>query len=264
MALIDHLITSSDPRRKRVRCIVGEPGIGKTTLAAHFPNPLFIRTEDGLEDVRTDVAIVDPDKTILSLPICTKYSGVLKCIDLLLEEGETGIETLVIDAADGVVDLIITAICEEKGIDTLGNYPGKWGEGDLAVAREVRSFMKRIIDVRDAGYEVVLLAHSEVRNITNPDGSVYMQYKPQVPEKSTEVIIQECDDVLYAVKKTITKAVKGSDTKRAATATTRILACLPECGYARAKCRLPGMPKEIELDKNNLPQIAQQLCGKGN
>ena len=34
--------------------IYGPPGLGKTTLASEFPNPVFIQTEDGLGNL--DVA----------------------------------------------------------------------------------------------------------------------------------------------------------------------------------------------------------------
>lgn len=45
--------------------IIGEPGVGKTQMAALFPNPLFIETEKGAGSVKAWRLNVDPDERCL-------------------------------------------------------------------------------------------------------------------------------------------------------------------------------------------------------
>ena len=49
MSILDQ-ITKPKPRPLAVT-IIGEAGLGKTSLGATFPKPIFIRAEDGLKSI---------------------------------------------------------------------------------------------------------------------------------------------------------------------------------------------------------------------
>ena len=56
-------------------CIYGSHGIGKSTLASEFPDPIFISTEDGLDSL-----------DITSFPKATAVEDVVNSIKTLLKE----------------------------------------------------------------------------------------------------------------------------------------------------------------------------------
>jgi GTPase SAR1 family protein len=50
------LATAGKPQKRPVAItILGDAGLGKTSLAATFPKPIFIRSEDGLRSVSDDM-----------------------------------------------------------------------------------------------------------------------------------------------------------------------------------------------------------------
>lgn len=50
MSLLEKIQTGRSNRPPRL-LVYGVEGIGKSTFAAHAPNPIFIQTEDGLDEL---------------------------------------------------------------------------------------------------------------------------------------------------------------------------------------------------------------------
>ena len=102
--------------------IDGPEGIGKSTLAAKFPRPLFIDTEGSTRHM--DVQRTErPTSWAMLLEL-------VRCI-----KADPGLcSTLVIDTADWAEQLCITSICDSKrisGIEDMG-----YGKGYVYVAEE--------------------------------------------------------------------------------------------------------------------------------
>jgi len=75
------LLLHSPPRL----LIYGTEGIGKSTTAAQTPNPIFIQTEDGFDQI--DCA---------SFPVATTFAEVKKSLTALIH-GEHDFESVIID-----------------------------------------------------------------------------------------------------------------------------------------------------------------------
>ena len=93
-------------------CIYGDHGIGKSTLASHFPDPIFISTEDGLDTL-----------DVVSFERAESATTVAENIQTLLS-GEHNFKTCVIDSVDWLVEPLIVKSVEDtydaKSCHTVG------------------------------------------------------------------------------------------------------------------------------------------------
>ena len=118
--------------------IYGPEGIGKSTLAAKFPWPLFIDTEGSTRHM--DVQRTErPTSWAMLLEL-------VRCI-----KADPGLcSTLVIDTADWAEQLCITSICDSKrisGIEDMG-----YGKGYVYVAEE----FGRLLNLLEEAVDMVL------------------------------------------------------------------------------------------------------------
>ena len=97
---------------KPVKAVIyGLEGTGKSTLAAHTPNPLFLDTEGGTTYL--DVNRIDQ---------FTGWEGLLNTIDEVARDPSC-CATLVIDTADWAEQMAIKHICEkykQTGLESFG------------------------------------------------------------------------------------------------------------------------------------------------
>lgn len=133
--------------------IYGPEGVGKSTLAAQFPQPLFIDTEGSTN--KMDVA---------RYPKPTSWE-MLK--NEVREAPKTGCKTIVIDTIDWAEKLCIASICDasqKKGIEDFG-----YGKGYVYEREEFGKFLDLLQDTVDGGVNVVLTAHAQIRKFEQPD-----------------------------------------------------------------------------------------------
>lgn len=185
-------------RGKRARAqkvvIYGPEGIGKSTFAAEFPNPVFIDTEGSTDNM--DVARLDKPTswTMLNNEIAFIKANPTEC------------GTLVIDTIDWAESMAVADVCAQhgkKGIEDFG-----WGKGYTYVQEEVGRFLNGLSDLVDMGINVVLTAHAQIKKFEQPDelGS-YDRYELKLGQKTsskTAPLVKEwADMVLFANYKTL-------------------------------------------------------------
>lgn len=189
--------------------IYGTGGIGKSSLAACAPAPIFADIERGTEDLGID-----------------RVTGIESWADLRLwlQTGDfDGVETIVIDSitkaeewcARHVVDTVLT----EKGSRVTSIEGYGFGKGYVHIFEE---FKKLLIDL-DAHYRqgrnIVLIGHERIGRVPNPNGEDYIRYEPRLQNSDKANIMlatkEWCDHVWfvsYDVSATDGKA-KGSGTR---------------------------------------------------
>ncbi|MBP2621146.1 ATP-binding protein [Streptococcus panodentis] len=195
-------------RGKRARAqkvvIYGPEGIGKSTFAAEFPNPVFIDTEGSTDNM--DVARLDKPTswTMLNNEVAFIKANPTEC------------GTLVIDTIDWAESMAVADVCAQhgkKGIEDFG-----WGKGYTYVQEEIGRFLNSLSDLVDMGINVVLTAHAQIKKFEQPDelGS-YDRYELKLGQKTgskTAPLVKEwADMVLFANYKTLVMTAENGKKK---------------------------------------------------
>jgi len=110
--------------------------MGKTTLAAMFPNPVFIRTEDG-------TASLQGNENVSLFPLATSTQDVLDAIEVLATEKHE-FKTVVIDSITQLATLveaeIVAADPKAKSINQAGGGYGAGYGTASEVHRQIREW----------------------------------------------------------------------------------------------------------------------------
>ncbi|HEL1634139.1 ATP-binding protein [Streptococcus suis] len=166
-------ITKGKRARAQRVVIYGPEGIGKSSLAAQFPNPLFIDTEGSTDNM--DVARADKP---------TSWTMLINHI-AFVKSNPTICQTLVIDTIDWAEALALQYICAQhnkSGIEDFG-----WGAGYTYLIEEIGRLLDRLQELVELGINVVLTAHAQVKKFTKPDElGGYDRYELKLSNKKTE------------------------------------------------------------------------------
>ena len=168
-------------RAKRVGIYAGE-GVGKTTLAAAFPNPLFIDTEGGTAHM--DVRRIDRPGTWEEL------------VEIVEEVARTpGIcQTLVLDTADWAEHLAIDKVCRDYKLKSIEG--ANYGRGYTYLSDEFKALLRTCDKVIDAGIHVVITAHAKMRKFEQPDEmGAYDRWEMKL-SKQVAPLLKEWTDIL--------------------------------------------------------------------
>lgn len=222
----------------------GPEGVGKTSLAADAPSPLFFDIEGGSENL--DLARY-PFRDEEGGHIPRSYAEVTAAIDDLIANPGHGYETLVFDTIDALESLVHRHVCEVNGKSSIEEFG--FGKGYQVALDEFRRFLAMLDAVRAKGMQVVMLGHSIVKTFKNPEGEDYDRYQLRVHDKTGGLIKEWCDVVGFVRFDGGAAKLKGdaSQAKRARGWATgkRIVHLAREAAWD-AKSRL-SMPAEIEL-----------------
>lgn len=164
----------------------GSEGIGKSTFASKFPEPLFIDIEGGTKQL--DVS---------RFPTPETWNELLAEIDAVIEEPEV-CQTLVIDTIDRAENLLINALLKEGGVDSIEKYGGGFGKGYTATQeRFVKEFLGRLDRVIAKGVNVVLLAHAAMRKFESPEDPPFDRWELKVSKKVAPAVKEWTDILLF-------------------------------------------------------------------
>lgn len=236
-------ITSGKVPRPQKVVIYGPEGIGKTTFAAAFPEPLFIDTEGSTYHM--DVRRVDkPGSWTELLAVVrqiTKSSGICK--------------TLVLDTADWAEQLCVAEVCakyKKQGIEDFG-----YGKGYTYLQEEFGRLLNELEDAVNAGIGVVLTAHAKMRKFEQPDemGS-YDRWEMKLTKQVAPMVKEWADMVLFANYKTYVVATDDSGKKHKAQGGKRVMFTSHHpCWDAKNR---HGLPDEIPLDYSQIAHCIEE------
>jgi hypothetical protein len=104
--------------------------------------------------------------------------------------------------------------------------------------------------------EVILLAHSQIKEFKNPETDNYDRFMPRLHEKAANVIQEWCDEVLFATYRVHTKSVDLGFNKKTAKglATGERIIRTVERPSCLAKNRL-NLPEEMPLDRSAYQEL---------
>ena len=186
--------------------IYGPEGIGKSTFASRFPEPLFCDTEGSTKAL--DVMRFDrPDSAQM----------IYECIDYVKVRPDS-CKTFVIDTADWAEKLLSKAVCsraKKGGIEDFG-----YGKGFTYLMEEFGKLLNQLEDLIVLGINVVVTAHAELKKFEQPDeAGAYDRWSLKLTKQDSPLLKEWADAVLFVnyktyVEKTGTNKNKVSGGKR--------------------------------------------------
>lgn len=217
--------------------IYGGGGLGKTTLASEFPAPLYVRTSEG-ERAPTGVLMK-------SFGVADFYADVVDQIDWMLE-GDHDRKSLVLDALDGLEQLIRVEACARNGWKDI-EEPG-FGKGYAKELEIWREFLAKISKLKKAGYYTVLICHNTVKTDPGVTTDSYPRWRLNLRADAASAIFDSADLVGFIHQRvSIAKEDAGFNKKntRGEGSGEILIAVKERPGYV-AKNR-------YDIDKNVLP-----------
>jgi hypothetical protein len=167
--------------------LYGPHGLGKTTFGAGAPNPIFILTEDGLGQIEAD-----------HFPLATTFTQVQEALASLT--GDHDFQTVVIDSLDWLDNLVWEEINTKYDAKDLA-----YGKGAVIAADYWRKVLDTLNVLRAKGMASILLAHCEIKRFDSPEVEPYERYQPKLQARSSALVQEWCDMVLFTNYKTLVK-----------------------------------------------------------
>lgn len=233
------MILERGRKAKALKVLVyGPEGIGKTTFAMQFPNPVFIDTEGSTDHF--DVVRAPKPQSWAEL------RGLVQ--DAIANPSQMG--TLVIDTADWAERLCMDSILvtpdgKKKSIEDI-----PYGKGYTMVMEEYGRLLDDLSRLVDKGVNVVITAHAAMRTVTLPEetGS-YDRWELKMQKKTSPMVKEWADMILFANYKTmLMKDEKSGKTK--AHGGQRVMYTSHTTNWD-AKNRF-GLPPELPFDYNQI------------
>lgn len=239
------IIKGKIPCAKKI-VVYGPEGIGKSTFASRFPEPLFIDTEGSTKEM--DVA---------RTPDPSSWTMLLEQIAYVKAHPEV-CRTLIIDTVDWAEQKCLQHVCDthqKNGIEDFG-----YGNGYVYEKEEFGRFLNRLEEIVKIGIHVVLTAHAQMRKFEQPDEmGAYDRWELKLGKKTSSQIsplIKEwADMVLFANYKTYSVAVDDKGKKHKAQGGRRVMYTVHHpCWDAKNRY---GLPDEMDFDFSGIAHIFQ-------
>lgn len=226
--------------------IYGPEGIGKTTLAQKFPDPVFIDTEESSKGyvvrriTRPDGGVAPSSWTMLLEMVRAVRDGQIPC------------KTLVIDSLDWSEALCSTKICadnDKTGIEDFG-----YGKGYTYLEEEFGKLLNTLSEVVARGIHVVCTAHAAMRRVELPEETgAYDHWELKLEKKTAALVKEWADMVLFCNYKTIVIAGKNPMEKNKAAGGRRMM-YTTHTPWWDAKNR-HQLPDELDMDYSGIAHL---------
>lgn len=232
MAISLDSITKGGSSRAPIMVIHGTPGIGKSTFAACAPDPIFLRTEDGLGDLQ-----------VATFPELESYEQIIEALGALFDTDE--FKTVVIDSLSALEPLIWDKVARDHGKNNLEDIG--FGKGYIYAMDYWREIMAALKELAKRGIMPLLIAHTDIARFDSPDTDPYDRYQIKLHKRAFQYLYEQSDIIAFAsypvhVKKKDSDATKGRGVQKGGRELT-----LVEKPAVIAKNRY-SMPETVALD----------------
>jgi len=238
------IITGKQPGAVKV-VVYGVEGVGKSTLAAQFPEALFIDTEGSTRYM--DVARLEfAPKT---------WAMLMEQVKWFKDTKPARYQTLVIDTADWAEQLAIEHVLNShkiSGNPASGIEDYGYSKGYTYLAEEYAKLLNLLSDVVESGRNVVLTAHAQIKAFTLPEESgSYDRWELKMSKKTSALTKEWADLLLFANFETI--VIKDDGKAKGRGGSTRVMYAEHSATWD-AKNR-HGLPAKMPFDYSSIASV---------
>ena len=245
-------VTSGIVARPVKCCVYGVEGIGKSTFASKFPDPLFFDLDKGTArlNVKRVTDIQSWPQLMQSVEEVWKDPGLCR--------------TLVIDTADAAERLCISHICAKKEKSGIEDF--SYGSGYSYLVEEFARFLLNLETCVTQGINVVILAHAVLKTITMPEEmGQYDHWELKLSTKTTNKVaplVKEWADMLFFANYETILVEDGKLKKKKAMGGKRMM-WTSHTTFADAKNRF-GLPEKMPFDYAGIAQYITSGANLGS
>ena len=164
--------------------VYGRPKTGKTTLATQMPNSLLLAFERGYNAL--------PGVMAQDITSWTEMKQVYK--ELKKPEVQEVYKALVVDTIDIAADMCQKYICNQLGIENIGD--GGWSTNGWSKYK--KEFEEMFRSLTQMGYAVFFISHAKEKTIKLQDGTEYTQVGPALQTSALAIVENMADIYGYA------------------------------------------------------------------
>ena len=222
--------------------IYGPEGIGKSTLASKFPEPVFIDTEGSTKEL--DVS---------RYPTPASWNDILDDLDDAIDNAPC--KTIVIDTADWAEQLCSKEVCKQlkvRGIEDVG-----YGKGYTYLKEEFSRMLAICNKLIARGINVVFTAHAMMRKFEQPDEmGAYDRWEMKLSKQCSPLLKEWADIVLFCNYKTDVVTDQNTKSKKASGGKRVMYATHHPCWDAKNRYGLPDM---MDMDYKKIEKIFKNV-----
>ena len=237
----------------------GDAGLGKSSLAATFPKPIFVRCEDG-------VARIPQAFRPQALPPIRTEEQLWEQLKALVHE-DHDYKTAVIDTVSAADRMFVQSICRPENAKradqgkpplALNAIMGGYGAGFSALAarhQQVRNAaeMMRI----KKGMNVIFLAHTEVGTMRLPDMDDFSRYSLRMThDKSLPPYLDDVDAVGFLRQRIVLRGDEDERKKAVSDETRELVMHVTASNVSKNPYGITE-PIEVKLGENPLAEYVK-------
>ena len=166
--------------------LYGKPGVGKTYFAASLEKPLVLDVDRGAKSLKDfdNVGYVE---------ICSTND--LKEAIMNLENNTQGFKTIIVDTITSLESMFLY----ERSLHSKTDTPQMQDYGKIKYFLE--GVIVKLKALTNKGVDVVFIAHEQLIQESQPDGSFVFVLHPDLREKSMTHLESQADEIIYMKKK---------------------------------------------------------------
>jgi hypothetical protein len=199
--MYDQIIDTTNPSPPKL-LVYGEPGVGKTTLAAQA-GAFLIDCEGGASSI----------KGLKRTPTLRTWAEMATWLDRIATEPPEGVSVLAIDTLDWLVAAIERDVLDRDPPDpkkpsrdpmlsTMGSSHGGYFKAREIVVNIVqRNVLPMLNAIHERGLAIVLLAHAGHEKLLTPEGATVKMAAPDLPSYILPIFREWADGVFYATSR---------------------------------------------------------------
>lgn len=170
----------------------GVHGVGKTSFASEWPDPVFIQVEQGTPG----------GMELSSFGEIETFDDVMDAITALCGGGHE-FKTVVVDSLDAMEPLLWAACCKRNGWASIED--AGYGKGYVAADDLWRDYLGGMKHLTTIGMATVQIAHSDITRFDSPVSDPYSRYGIKLHKRAGALVQEDADIVAFFNYRTMLK-----------------------------------------------------------